>query len=69
MNANFWNFIAILFGLYGLILLGAGIYYWLAGDISYATQFHPSIWWGGVLLLGSLVFHLVSRRPEKEAGK
>lgn len=56
MKVSFWLFVATLFLLYGLIIMGTGIYYWVYGSDGPNTMYHVSVWWGLVMCAMSLVF-------------
>lgn len=61
MKISFWFLVATLFLLYGLIILAAGIYYWVANVSGPNTAYHVSVWWGLLLCLLSGVFFVVNR--------
>ncbi len=64
MNTRFWDFVAALFALYGIIIAGAGVYYWVTGVKSLATQWHPSLWWGIVMILAAVIFYLLGKQKD-----
>jgi hypothetical protein len=71
---SIWFFIGLLLGIYGLMILGAGIYDLAnpaVGDVQNGVErnvmanLHMGIWWGMLMLaLGS--FYAVHFRPGKE---
>jgi len=65
-----WFFIGVLLTVYGAMILGYGIFEWLAGSYPAAvqlTQLHTPVWWGALLLaLG--IFYVLKFRPAKSAG-
>jgi hypothetical protein len=48
-----WFFIGVLLFLYGLLILGAGIYHLFVPPPQQMalSELHPDIWWGGLLLV------------------
>lgn len=58
-----WFFVGIIFLVYGVIILAVGI-----SEIHnpphtvLAAQLHPSLWWGGLLIIVGAVFAVRSRR-------
>jgi hypothetical protein len=65
-----WFFIGVLLSIYGVLILGYGIYEWQTGSypqLVELTNLHTPIWWGGLLtILGAL--YVVKFRPGR-AGK
>jgi len=64
---SIWFFIGLLLGVYGVLILAAGIY-----GLSHPPQrtvqlgqYHASIWWG-VLLLVLGLFYTIKFRPKKD---
>ena len=64
---SIWFFIGLLLTVYGMLILGAGIY-----GLSHPPrrtvqmeQYHAGIWWGVLLLLLGL-FYTIKFRPKKE---
>jgi hypothetical protein len=61
-----WFFIGALLGIYGLLILGTGIYelfYPPEREVA-LSHLHAGIWWGALLLLLGLVY-IVKFRPGK----
>lgn len=56
MKISFWFFVALIFLLYGLIILGSGIYYWVTQMTGPNVAYHVSVWWGLVLCAMSGLF-------------
>ncbi|MGA2890933.1 MAG: hypothetical protein ABSE51_23165 [Terracidiphilus sp.] len=62
-----WFFIGVLLSIYGVLILGYGIYEWQTGSyppLVELTNLHTPIWWGGLLtILGAL--YVVKFRPAR----
>ncbi|MGD0830507.1 MAG: hypothetical protein ABR907_06170 [Terracidiphilus sp.] len=58
---SIWFFIGILLTVYGVLILGYGIYELSSGTMAVAN-YHASVWWGGLLLALGL-FYDVRFRP------
>ncbi len=66
-----WFFIGVLLVIYGVMILGYGVFEWTTG--SYApgvqlTNLHTPVWWGG-LLAGSACFTPSSFAPAAPANR
>jgi hypothetical protein len=64
---SIWLFIGALLLLYGVMILGAGIYYWLnpLPQQTVLSELHAPIWWGALLVaLGAIYTYLF--RPGRE---
>mgnify|MGYP001102306102 CR=1 FL=1 len=60
-----WFFIGVLFFVYGVLILGAGIYnYFVPPDVKMG-HLQLGIWWGA-LLTGIGAFYTIRFRPGKE---
>lgn len=66
MKISFWFFVAMLFLLYGFIILVSGIYYWVVGATGPNVALHVSVWWGLVLLVVSGVFFFFNKITTQE---
>jgi hypothetical protein len=70
---SIWFFIGLLLTVYGVLILGSGLYEWSSPgtgtqsgiESNVMPQFHAAIWWGALLLVSGLVYVLVFR-PGKE---
>jgi hypothetical protein len=61
-----WFFVGVLFLVYGVLILGAGIYgLFVPPDVA-MRHLHLSIWWGA-LLLAVGAFYGLRFRPRREA--
>jgi len=66
---SIWFFIGLILTVYGLLILGAGIY-----DLIYPAKLrvilanlHAGVWWGALLVaLG--ILYIVKFKPKKTAG-
>jgi len=55
---SIWYFIGLLLTVYGVLILGAGLYDLVAGikrDTVHA-ELHAGVWWGALLLVVGLVY-------------
>lgn len=61
-----WFFIGVELVIYGLLILGAGIYELIVPPAHPVVLFklRAGIWWGGILLLGGVIYCL-KFRPRK----
>ena len=66
MKISFWFFVAMIFLLYGLIILGSGIYYWMTAATGPNVAYHVSVWWGLVLLVMSGIFFIFNKVTTQE---
>jgi hypothetical protein len=65
---SIWFFIGSLLGIYGVIILAAGIYNIFVPPEGVALkEYHAGLWWGAILLAIG-VFYCVRFRPGKVAG-
>ncbi len=62
-----WFVIGLLLDLYGLMILGAGIYNYFVppAKLVVMSYLHAPIWWGALLILMG-VFYTVKFYPKKE---
>ena len=65
---SIWFFIGLILTVYGVLILGAGIY-----DLIYPAKLkvvlanlHSGIWWGALLIVLGLVY-IIKFRPKKSA--
>lgn len=71
---SIWFFIGLLLGVYGVLILGSGIYELIVPPVAEAQgaiernimgNLHAAIWWGALLLVLGLVY-AVNFRPGKQ---
>jgi hypothetical protein len=71
---SIWFFIGLLLGVYGVLILGSGIYELMVPppvvtqgpiELNVAANLHAALWWGALLLILGLVY-TVNFRPGKE---
>lgn len=57
---SIWFFIGVLLTLYGVLILGAGLYELVSPPLHPAVlaNLHTSIWWGALLLVIGLFYFL-----------
>jgi hypothetical protein len=65
---SIWFFIGILLTIYGVLILGAGIY-----DLMYPpletvkmSYLHAGVWWGALLILLGLIYTIKFAPKDKE---
>jgi hypothetical protein len=66
---SIWFFIGTLLLIYGFLILGAGIYEWLANEPPKVVHadLHAAIWWGAILLVLGAIYSF-RFRPRKGNG-
>jgi hypothetical protein len=71
---SIWFFIGLLLGVYGVLILGSGIYELVSPpavaaqngvETNIMANLHAAIWWGALLLVLGLVYS-IQFRPGKE---
>ena len=71
---SIWFFIGLLLGVYGVLIVGSGIYELMVSPpvvaqgaiaLNVAANLHAAVWWGALLLVLGLVY-AVNFRPGKE---
>jgi len=65
-----WFFIGLLLAIYGVLVLGSGVYELLDPPNTQVAmaQLHIGIWWGGGMLLIGLVY-LIRFRPKHDVAE
>lgn len=59
-----WFFVGVLLLIYGLLIVGSGIYYLSTPPSTVLGHLRPAIWWGALLtVIGAVYVHLF--RPRK----
>jgi hypothetical protein len=62
-----WFFIGMLLFIYGVIILGTGIFEWITASYPPGVELnslHAPVWWGGLLTMLGL-FYVLNFRPGK----
>ena len=59
-----WYFVGLLLLIMGTIIVIAGIFTWMnpPPEHKVLAYLHPDIWWGGVMVLGGLIFLISNRK-------
>jgi hypothetical protein len=57
-----WFWVGIVLIVYGLIIIGSGIYYIFNPSNTALSHLHPSLWWGGIMLVGGIIFLSIGKR-------
>jgi hypothetical protein len=68
---SIWYFVGLLLTVYGVLIMGAGLYDLLAGvkRETVLAELHAGVWWGALLLaLGVLYLHFFSPGRRKDSG-
>lgn len=56
---NIWYFSGLLLLLTGLVIFISGIYYYNQIATTVLAHLHPSLWWGGIMLIfGGTMFYV-----------
>lgn len=65
---SIWFFIGLLLTVYGVLILGAGIYEYFhpREHAEQMAQYHAGIWWGALLLVLGLVYTIKFRPKDKQ---
>ncbi|MCU7494201.1 MAG: hypothetical protein HF314_13025 [Ignavibacteria bacterium] len=58
-----WFFVGLLLTVLGLVILATGVYYIFdpAHNRTVLSGLHPSIWWGGIMLISGIIFILTNK--------
>ncbi len=70
-SISIWYFVGLLLTVYGVLIMGAGIYDLVAGiqRTTVLAEYHAPIWWGAFLLaLGVIYVYFFSPRRQKGSG-
>jgi FtsH-binding integral membrane protein len=64
---SIWFFIGMLLSVYGVLILGAGIYEWNSPPPVVRADLHAAVWWGMLLIaLGAIyVYRFAPRKGNK----
>ena len=67
---SIWFFVGVLLVIYGLLILGAGVYQYINPPAQplVLAEYHAGIWWG-ILLLVLGAFYSVKFRPGHDVEK
>ncbi|MGB2869578.1 MAG: hypothetical protein WBD36_14070 [Bacteroidota bacterium] len=59
-----WYFVGLLLVMLGSVIVLAGLYTWLnpPPEQKILASLHPDVWWGGVMIIGGLIFLLTNRK-------
>jgi len=55
-HITIWFFVGLLLTIYGVIIVGAGLYGLYSPPQVVLSRLHAGIWWGGLLLLVGLIY-------------
>ena len=54
---SIWTWVGLVLTIYGLIIVGCGLYYLVEPDTKTAmAAIHPSLWWGAIMVVAGGVF-------------
>ncbi len=64
---SIWFFIGVLLTIYGVMILGYGIWELITGNVANVVlaNLHAPVWWGALMLVLGLVYS-IKFRPDKE---
>jgi hypothetical protein len=57
-----WFWVGIVLIVYGIIIIGCGIYYLFHPSNTALSHLHPSLWWGGIMFGGGIILLLIGKR-------
>lgn len=59
---SIWAWVAMILGIYGIIITGMGIYYVANPETATATaEYNPSLWWGILMIVSAGFFFFAAR--------
>ena len=69
-SLSIWYFSGILLLLYGLLIMGTGIYELWSPPVPqpHLWNLHPAIWWGALMTVCG-VFYIARFRPRQRGGR
>jgi hypothetical protein len=70
-HLSIWFFVGVLLTIYGVLIVGAGLYgFAYPPDVKLADK-HADLWWGGLLLLAGLfyTYRFFPKTPTEPARK
>ena len=64
---SIWFFIGVLLTIYGVMILGYGIWEMITGNVANVVlaNLHAPVWWGALMLVLGL-FYSLKFRPDRE---
>ena len=63
---SIWTWCGALVALYGVLLVGIGVYYLIHPETATVTaHLNPSLWWGGVMLVSGIALLTGPRLAER----
>jgi hypothetical protein len=65
---SIWFFVSVVLGMFGIIILGMGLYYAVVGvpEGPVLTETNPSLWWGVVMVVFSAALFFGDRFASKK---
>jgi hypothetical protein len=66
---SIWFFIGSLLGIYGILIIGAGLNEWANPPATHVvlSNLHAAVWWGAIMLVMG-AFYVIKFRPGKDSG-
>ena len=62
-----WQWVGSIVGVYGIIILLSGVFYFIKPEHVTATaEYNPSFWWGLFMTIFSLILFYISRKSKLE---
>jgi len=59
-----WFFVGVLFLIYGVLILGSGLFEWSHPPATTLAELHAPVWWGALLILLGVIY-VGMFRPKK----
>lgn len=65
---SIWYFVGIILTLMGIVVTLSGVYYYFYPNdhVTVLSHLHPSIWWGGVMIVFGLIFYITNKNSTIE---
>lgn len=61
-----WFWVGIMMLIYGVLITGAGIYYFYSPPKDYLAKWtNPNLWWGFVMLITGILFLYLGRKKRE----
>jgi drug/metabolite transporter (DMT)-like permease len=62
-----WQWVGAIIGIYGIIVLLLGIFYFIKPEnVTATSEYNPSLWWGLFMTIFSLFLFYISRKSKIE---
>jgi drug/metabolite transporter (DMT)-like permease len=62
-----WQWVGAIIGVYGIIILLLGMFYFIKPEnVTATSEYNPSFWWGLFMTIFSLLLFYISRKSKIE---